>query len=488
MPKKTGPSTPPETDLSRFEESRWGLPRCFIIHAWSPPAFRHVINSIRHGLKDWFHLDVDLDFGQDESIRGQALAAIDNASLVVCILDDLRPNIPFELGYAKAKGKPCILLKRNGAVVNVKKYFTTATAPEGLKNPPLDMDGHFSDLRDLPYRPYDHEDPDSPVEVIKGELPKNNSDGKPLFRRVLGAWIAAMKDGLGEQNPQFKPLFKYIRETRFNPAKPLFATRRRQIFRELVEQCAAAAKDAGAAGAKPEPVPAMVIELLTDLSPEPRLQATRKLLAKNPHDIRLRFSECLAAHQQAKEGRYKDADRCRSAVDAWTSFLQEWPQRPEAHYNYAILLKNLGRNEEAEKHYKRALEIDPDDAEAHYNYAILLQNLGRKKEAEKHYKRALEIDPEYAAAHYNYAILLEELGRKKEAEKHYKRALEIDPDYAKDWANLGRLYQTTSRPTEARRCYKRALKLGTLPDGGERVRQWLAELDEDDSAAKAAQE
>src|SRR5437016_5071313 len=101
MPRTTKNFKQP-VDLSRFEGNRWNLPRCFIIHAWSPPGIQHVIQSIRTALEGNFHVDVDLDFGADDSIREKALAAIDQAAFVICILDDLVPNVVFEYGYAKA--------------------------------------------------------------------------------------------------------------------------------------------------------------------------------------------------------------------------------------------------------------------------------------------------------------------------------------------------------------------------------------------------
>ena len=58
--------------------------------------------------------------------------------------------------------------------------------------------------------------------------------------------------------------------------------------------------------------------------------------------------------------------------------------------NYAFLLENVGRMNEAEIQYKLALKSDPDDKEVHYNYGLLLEKTGRLADAQKHFKRALE--------------------------------------------------------------------------------------------------
>jgi Tfp pilus assembly protein PilF len=45
--------------------------------------------------------------------------------------------------------------------------------------------------------------------------------------------------------------------------------------------------------------------------------------------------------------------------------------------------------EEAEVQYKLALEADPEDTDTHWNYGVLLEELGRKKEAAVQYFIAL---------------------------------------------------------------------------------------------------
>ncbi|RPJ70567.1 MAG: hypothetical protein EHM20_15355 [Alphaproteobacteria bacterium] len=54
-----------------------------------------------------------------------------------------------------------------------------------------------------------------------------------------------------------------------------------------------------------------------------------------------------------------------------------------------LLMKNMGRMEEAEKQCKLALEADPNDAITHYNYGLLLYNMDRMEEAENQYKIAI---------------------------------------------------------------------------------------------------
>ena len=60
----------------------------------------------------------------------------------------------------------------------------------------------------------------------------------------------------------------------------------------------------------------------------------------------------------------------------------------------------------------RALEIDSTLAEAHVSLAFILQHYEWNwLEAEKEYKRAIELDPGYATALHWYALLLLTMGR-----------------------------------------------------------------------------
>ncbi|MBU7011755.1 MAG: tetratricopeptide repeat protein [Theionarchaea archaeon] len=154
-----------------------------------------------------------------------------------------------------------------------------------------------------------------------------------------------------------------------------------------------------------------------------------------------------------------EINRFEEAEDHYKKALDINPEDADAHNNYAILLYEINRFEEAEDHYKKALDINPEYADAHYNYAILLEEINRFEEAEDHYKKALNINPEDAKAHNNYAILLEEINRFEEAEDHYKKALEINPEYAKAYGNLGILYSDQKKYSKAVKSLEKASKI-----------------------------
>jgi len=86
----------------------------------------------------------------------------------------------------------------------------------------------------------------------------------------------------------------------------------------------------------------------------------------------------------------------------------------------------------------KALEIDPTLAEAHSSLAYLNAYYDWNwSEAEREFKRSLELKPNYATAHHAYSRLLASLGRLDEARLEIKRAHELDPLSLGIQANLG---------------------------------------------------
>ena len=81
------------------------------------------------------------------------------------------------------------------------------------------------------------------------------------------------------------------------------------------------------------------------------------------------------------------------------------PDYAEAHSNLGNTLKELGRLEEAETNYRKAIALKPDFAEAHNNLGATLQEQGRLDEAETNYRKAIALKPDFAEAHRHLTLL-----------------------------------------------------------------------------------
>lgn len=89
----------------------------------------------------------------------------------------------------------------------------------------------------------------------------------------------------------------------------------------------------------------------------------------------------------------------------------------------------------------KALEIDDTLAEAHTSIAVIkLQFDWDWLQAEREFKRAIELKPNYALAHYWYSIYLMAMGKHDEAIAESRKALELDPLSMVVGVNVARAY------------------------------------------------
>ncbi|WP_269611073.1 tetratricopeptide repeat protein [Prochlorococcus marinus] len=135
------------------------------------------------------------------------------------------------------------------------------------------------------------------------------------------------------------------------------------------------------------------------------------------------------------------------------------PDFPEAHNNLGDILWDRGNLQEAEISTRKAIELNPDFAKAYSNLGNILKDLGRLKEAEISTRKAIELKPNFAVAHNNLGNILKDLGRLKEAEISTRKAIELKPDLANAYNNLGSILNYLGKFEEVEACYSKALTL-----------------------------
>eukprot|EP01083_Nonionella_stella_P286719 975799_1 len=151
----------------------------------------------------------------------------------------------------------------------------------------------------------------------------------------------------------------------------------------------------------------------------------------------------------------KSEEYFRKALESDTSYAK-------AHYFYAYLLRSrLERFTEAEEHYKRAMELRPDDVTSYNDCAIMLVRQNRSSEAKKLYEKVLELQPDHAIAHFNLANLLrKDLKDYKAAEKHFLVSIHKRPKFTAALNNYATmLHHQLKRYSEAEMYYLKALQI-----------------------------
>jgi TolB-like protein/Flp pilus assembly protein TadD len=107
----------------------------------------------------------------------------------------------------------------------------------------------------------------------------------------------------------------------------------------------------------------------------------------------------------------------------------------------------------------RALQIDDSLAEAHTSLGFINMNSWQFQEAEKEFKRGIELNPNYPTAHHWYSEYLISMGRMDEAMAEIKRAQQLDPLSPIISINVGRLHDLKSNLDAAVTEYEKVIEL-----------------------------
>src|SRR5262249_52825498 len=109
---------------------------------------------------------------------------------------------------------------------------------------------------------------------------------------------------------------------------------------------------------------------------------------------------------------------------------------------------------------KKALELDGQLAEAHIAMAeVRFRFDWNWPEAEREYKRGLELSPNDAFGHGSYSVFLGLMGRPDEAIAEAMRARELDPLSPLVSSGMGFLYRLSRQQDEAIAELRRTLQL-----------------------------
>lgn len=133
----------------------------------------------------------------------------------------------------------------------------------------------------------------------------------------------------------------------------------------------------------------------------------------------------------AQRGNYTAAlDKLKRAVAQDSSLTA-------AHASLGFVYQTLGDAERAERHYRRALELEPNESSLKNNFAAFLCSLDRVDEAEKLFLEAVR-DPRYAtpeAAWTNAGTCVKRKDAAK-SERYLREALKLRPDYREALAQM----------------------------------------------------
>lgn len=119
------------------------------------------------------------------------------------------------------------------------------------------------------------------------------------------------------------------------------------------------------------------------------------------------------------------------------------------HLNLGNAQLYLNRIPEARAAYEKALELDGDYQDAHYNLAILLRNLDDNTEAEIHFKKAVQGPAPMPGAWAQLAAIQEHENRLEEASRSAASCLALEPGNPLSVIVEAKLLRRKKQPAEA---------------------------------------
>ncbi len=164
------------------------------------------------------------------------------------------------------------------------------------------------------------------------------------------------------------------------------------------------------------------------------------------------------------------AERLEEVDPLLDKYLADYPNDPYIVYEKASQYWNRDEIEEAERFYRRLVEIAPNWVIAYNQLGYINMSNGRFAEAEERFKSYRFIAPDQANPHDSLGELFIALGRNDEAEAAFEKAIEIYPEFWESYNHIALLKSFNGDIEGAREALDRAKTAG-IPDS------WVAEMD-----------
>lgn len=156
--------------------------------------------------------------------------------------------------------------------------------------------------------------------------------------------------------------------------------------------------------------------------------------AEGSHTAEENRTQARAYLEESKQLYISDQDE--KAVEVLQEAIKLDPDLAEAHFRLGLAYVAIGKDQEAEDAYKKAIEKykkyfadnGKDDAESHYNMGQTYAGLHLYSEAVREYRQATRIKDDDADIYYDLGTALTRLAQYDEAAVAFSKSLEIDPE------------------------------------------------------------
>lgn len=213
--------------------------------------------------------------------------------------------------------------------------------------------------------------------------------------------------------------------------------------------------------------------LMQDADPVMRHYAVRSLNPASAEEFIVAFVPML--HDPVKavrtEAAFKLSQLPAQAIDsawaqAYREALAEYENAmlyaadfPSGSFNLANLYSRIGKPEQAELNYKKAIATDNEFFPAKVNLAMLYNAQQQNQKAAQLFREVIKEHPEQSEIYYSMGLLLAEMNQLNESAEMLEKAAALLPERSRIFYNLGLIYQYQNNPAKAEKSLLKAVDI-----------------------------
>jgi TolB-like protein len=177
-------------------------------------------------------------------------------------------------------------------------------------------------------------------------------------------------------------------------------------------------------------------------------------------------------------GGYTGASAHETIADARSAALTSLsldPESAEAHIALGTILLYYDHNfVEAEREFKRAIELDPKNGHAKHMLGLLFMSLGRLEEGLESYRAALELEPVSLPFNRGYALALTYSRNYDESVAQFRKTIELEPSFGLAYFGFAYTLSLQGKFAEAVEAYAKGVEVAGDADRGLKLRRAFA--------------
>lgn len=139
--------------------------------------------------------------------------------------------------------------------------------------------------------------------------------------------------------------------------------------------------------------------------------------------------------------------RTNTALDAYAALLENHSTLIDAIFNYARILADAGKSQEALDKIQQAIDKAPDNPYLHHIQGEILLSAGKKQDAIHSFERAIAVQPDFKSSFLKLFDLF--ANDKKKLEETLEKAIAADKNFHLAHIRLANLYAENGQPQRA---------------------------------------